>query len=714
MAPGVGEFDGEGAAAPPVAGPVARWDSARRTGPAPPRAGSEAVPDAGVTGRTGARDPDSGCGTARCTGAPAVESFGEPVRRSPAEAGRSGRAVARWPPGVSLPAGGGVPPSVRRTARCTGGVGAAAPLPIGALDAGPLPAAPAGGGLDGCAAARWTGGVPDGESLLAGAGGVGPLPPDGRAVGVVPMSGAVDAGLPPPCGAGARRTGSAAVPLSAGAAAGLPLPGWAGEPDGRVAARWTGGVPGAVPLLAGAGAGGLLVPVGRVVARWTGVVLSPGAVAAGVPPPDCRVPRPAGASAGVGPDGRTVARWTGGVSDPVPLFAGAGGVGLLPLDGRAVVRWTGGVPGAEPRLAGAGSVGLPAPDGRVAARWTGGVPGAVPRVPGAGAGGLLVPVGRAVVRWTGAPLSPGAVAAGVPPPGCRVPRPAGASAGAGPDGRVAVRWTGGVPDPAPLFAGAGAGVAGAPPSGRRTGDAGAVALPGAGVVPGADTARCTGAPVGAGAGVPEPRAGEAPPAGAEPGSARSASADEGAVPEEAVPEEAVPEEAVPEEAVPDDAVPDDAVPDGAGAVPVVRRLAGNARRCTAGDPDGALVSDCRGSGAAGGAGTGVTRTPREAGAGVLAGTAGDAVPAERARWTGAATDVADGVAAVGAGPGAADTPGLPGVPDAPPRALGAAPVGAVGAAAGDGASAGIARSGATGIRCTGGAPAGRARGVGEA
>ncbi|MEU5740259.1 hypothetical protein ABZ784_19995 [Streptomyces tendae] len=324
---------------------------------------------------------------------------------------------------------------------------------------------------------------------------------------------------------------------------------------------------------------------------------------------------------------------------------------------------------------------MPPLDGRVVARGAEGVPGAVPLLPGAGGEGLLPPVGRALARWTGVVLPLGAVAAGLLPPGCAVPRPAGASVEAGPDGWAAVRWTGGVPDAEPLFAGAG--VDGLPPSGRRTGDAGAVAspdAPGAGVVPGADTARWTGAPVGAGAGVTERWAGAAPPAGAEPGSARSASADEGAV------------------------------PDDAGADPVVRRLAGNARRCTAGDPDGALVSDCRGRGAAGGAGTGVTRTPREAGAGALAGTAGEAGPAGRARWTGAAAGAVDDVAAAGAGPDAA---GLPGVLDAPPRALGAEPVGAVGAVAVAGASAGIARSGATGIRCTGGAPAGRARGVEE-
>ncbi|MGW0015690.1 hypothetical protein ACWDVX_38815 [Streptomyces tendae] len=325
------------------------------------------------------------------------------------------------------------------------------------------------------------------------------------------------------------------------------------------------------------------------------------------------------------------------------------------------------------------------------ARWAGGVPGAVRLLAGAGGGGLPPPDGRVVARWTGGVLPLGAVAAGSLPPGCAVPRPAGASVGEGPDGRTAVRWTGGVPDAEPLCGGAGVG--GLPPSGRRTGDAGAVAspdAPGSGAVPGADTARWTGAPVGAGAGVTEPWAGEVLPAGVEswagealaagaaPGSARSASADE------------------------------DAVPDDAGADPVVRRLAGNARRCTAGDPDGALVSDCRGRGAAGGAGTGVTRTPREAGAGALAGTAGEAGPAERARWTGAAAGAVDDVPAVGAGPDAA---GLPGVLDAPPRALGAEPVGAVGAVVVAGASAGIARSGATGIRCTGGAPAGRARGV---
>ncbi|MFD5052491.1 hypothetical protein [Streptomyces tendae] len=337
---------------------------------------------------------------------------------------------------------------------------------------------------------------------------------------------------------------------------------------------------------------------------------------------------------------------------------------------------------------------MPPLAGRVVARWAGGVPGAVPLLAGAGVGGLPLPVGRVVAaRWTGVVLPLGAVAAELSPVGRWAPRPAGASVGEGPDGRTAVRWTGGVPGTEPPLAAAG--VDALPPSGRRTGDAGAVASPdasGAGVVPGADAARWTGAPVGAGAGVTEPWAGGVLPAGAEPwagevlaagaepGSARSASADEGAV------------------------------PDDAGADPVVRRLAGKVRRCTAGDPDGALVSDCRGRGAAGGAGTGVTRTPREAGADGLADTAGEAGPDERARWTGAAAGAVDDGAAVGAGPDAA---GLPGVLDAPPRALGAEPVGAVGALAVAGASAGIARSGATGIRCTGGAPAGRARGVEE-
>ncbi|MFH8534988.1 hypothetical protein ACH4GE_42250 [Streptomyces tendae] len=338
-APGVGEDDGEGAAVlpvggvpvpVPVAGSVAGRGSARRTGAVAPCAASEAVPDAGVTGRTGARGPDSGRDTARCTGAgaPLVVASGEPVRRSPAEAGRSDCAAARRVAGVSLPAGEGAPPSARRTARCTGGVEAAAPLPAGAVDAGPpLPAASAGADPAGRVVARWTGGVPGAVPLLAGAGVGGLLLPDGRAVvrwtgvavGVVPTSGAVAAGLPLPGGAGVRRTGlSAAVPLSAGVIAGLPLPGCAGEPAGRVVARWTGGVPGAVPLLAGAGVGGLLLPVGRVVARWTGVVLPLGAVVAGLLSPGRWVPRPAGASVGEGLGGWAAVRWTGGVPDAEP------------------------------------------------------------------------------------------------------------------------------------------------------------------------------------------------------------------------------------------------------------------------------------------------------------------------------------------------------------------------------------------------------------
>ncbi|MEU5740261.1 hypothetical protein ABZ784_20005 [Streptomyces tendae] len=332
----MGEDDREGAAVPPVggvavpvpvAGSVAGRGSAGRTGAVAPRAASEVVPDAGVTGRTGARGPDSGWVAARCTGAPVVVASGEPVRRSPAEAGRSGCAAARRVAGVPLPAGGGAPPSVRRTARCTGGAEAAAPLPAGAVDAGPLPVASAGAGPDGRVVARWTGGVPGAVPPWAGAGAGGLPLPDGWAVarwtgggaGAVPTSGAVAAGSPLPSGAGVRRTGLlAAVPESAGAVGGLPLPGCAGEPDGRVAARWAGGVPGAVPLLPGAGVGGLPLPVGRVVVRWTGVVLPPGAVAAGLPPPVGRwAPRPAGAS-DEGLDGWAAARWTGGVPDAEP------------------------------------------------------------------------------------------------------------------------------------------------------------------------------------------------------------------------------------------------------------------------------------------------------------------------------------------------------------------------------------------------------------
>ncbi|MEU1050775.1 hypothetical protein ABZ400_37390 [Streptomyces sp. NPDC005897] len=148
MAPaeGEGEGEGDGVAVLPVggvpgAGSVAGRGSAPRTG-ASPRAASEAVPDVGVTGRAGALGPDSGCGTDRCTGAPVVVC-GEPVRRSPAEVGRPGCAAARRGAGASVPAGGVVPPSVRRTARCTGGVEAVAPLPAGA-DAGPSPGRTAG------------------------------------------------------------------------------------------------------------------------------------------------------------------------------------------------------------------------------------------------------------------------------------------------------------------------------------------------------------------------------------------------------------------------------------------------------------------------------------------------------------------------------------------------------------------------------------------
>ncbi|WP_345635798.1 hypothetical protein [Streptomyces thinghirensis] len=158
-------------------------------------------------------------------------------------------------------------------------------------------------------------------------------------------------------------------------------------------------------------------------------------------------------------------------------------------------------------------------------------------------------------------------------------------------------------------------------------------------------AAVAGVPVGA-VGV---EAGPAPDgrAGAAPGSPRSPSGDEGAAPEES------------------------------GRAFVVRRLAGRARRCTAAGPDGALVRDCRGRGAADG--TGDTRTPRAAWAGALAGAADDAGPVARARWTGAA-------GAAGAVPGTVEG-----------EAVGPGADGAV--------AAGIARSGATGIRCTGAAPA---------
>ncbi|MYS71438.1 hypothetical protein GTY88_13540, partial [Streptomyces sp. SID5926] len=164
-------------------------------------------------------------------------------------------------------------------------------------------------------------------------------------------------------------------------------------------------------------------------------------------------PLPA-ASVGVRPDGRAAARCTGGIPAAEPLFAGAGVDGSLPSDGRAVARWAGGAVDVEPSpgvvAAGSPLAGCAGePDGRVAARWTGGVPGAVPLSAGAGVEGLPLADGRAVARWTGVVLSLGAVAAGLLPPGCAVPRPAGASVGAGPDGCTAVRWTGGVPGAEP-------------------------------------------------------------------------------------------------------------------------------------------------------------------------------------------------------------------------------------------------------------------------
>ncbi|MGW2176436.1 hypothetical protein ACWC1C_38500 [Streptomyces sp. NPDC001705] len=270
----------------------------------------------------------------------------------------------------------------------------------------------------------------------------------------------------------------------------------------------------------------------------------------------------------------------------------AGGVG-------GVAAGAVGVPADAP-LPGAGAARFGRGD---AARWTG-VPEGAPPV---GAGEVGLPEARVARCAGGAGGRPGVPDATPSPDGEDEPRTGALEAADSPEeagGREADRWTGGL---------AGVSVAAGPCCCGRT-------------------ARCTGDAGGATGGVaaasppesPGSGAGVAEPAGAEPGSARSPALDEGAVPEDF------------------------------GGASAVRRAEGRARRCTAGDPDGALVSGCRGRGGAGG--TGVTRTPRAACGEGFTGAADDADPVERDRWTGVAG--AAGAGDDGAGP--------------PPRALGAA------------------------------------------
>ncbi|MFD4258071.1 hypothetical protein ACFWR9_10675 [Streptomyces sp. NPDC058534] len=304
--------------------------------------------------------------------------------------------------------------------------------------------------------------------------------------------------------------------------------------------------------------------------------------------------------AGAGPD-RGTARWTGvpdAVLPPdgeeVPPWGGVAGVVGVPVDaplpgagaGRFdrgdTARWTG-VPEEAPP-----------PEGRVA-RCTGGSGG--PGVPEA----ALSPDGEGDLR-TGA-LDAAPSPEEVPPPEGRVARCTGGAGGPGvpeaalsPDGEADLRT--GALDAAPSPEEAG---------GRGTDRWTAGVSVAAGPCCCGRTARCTGGSGDAGgdAGVvaavspPDSGAGAAGPAGAEPGSARSPAPDEGAVPEDF------------------------------GGVSAVRRVEGRARRCTGGDPDGALVSGCRGRGGAGG--TGVTRTPRAACADGFTGAADEADPVERDR-----------------------------------------------------------------------------------
>ncbi|MFC8305640.1 hypothetical protein ACFUJV_03540 [Streptomyces olivaceus] len=781
----------EGAPAPPAGAA----STARCTGAGADGAGAGAVdPGAvgpwgvvvGVAGPVGA-DPDrDGDGdfagpeaaarrwTGGCAPAGAAERFGpldEPLAAGEGAAEREAPVVPPLPTGRAAGRAGSPPGAgaglTRATARWTGGGGA--------VPASRCPET--GAERSGCGTARWTGGTDAGG--VASADGDGAEEDgaeedgaDGAGNGVADAVRSAGRASVPETALGADRwTGRSFAAPSAGAGAGTDggvavAPGRGAaeagrgerEAEGPDSVRWTGGWP-VVPLCAGPGCGtarctgapdaGLLPGAGEgrlragpspglgraVAARWTGRPEASGGVAGRGAGVAAESPR-----AGAGPPPESpVAGWAG-----VPPFR-AGGL---------VVR--AGVPGVAASV-GAGLAPVAVPESREA-RWTG-----VPDEPAPSCAGSLlrragVP-GAAVPPDAGAPESRGARWTGVPD---EVPlSPAGAAArGAGRDGGTAERCTGGVAaGPSPLTRGARCtgvpdGVPRDPVSGAAPGRAAARCTGGPAGEPVAAggrccgrTARCAGASGAAAGGVegaagvpPERPAGEGLSAGAAPGSPRSPSADEDAVPDEAVPDEAVPDDAVPDDAVPDDAVPDEAVPDVSGAGLPVRRLAGRARRWTAGVPDGALVRACRGLGAAGG--TGVTCTPRAARTGGLAGAEDDADPAERARWTGVAEAAVDaaaedglgaevGVAGAGAGAGAPDAPPRAPAPREPPaapevrlaegetegvegeaaegegRAPGAGPVGAVGA----GASAGIARSGATGIRCTGAVPAPGASGV---
>ncbi|WP_432100513.1 hypothetical protein [Streptomyces sp. WAC 04229] len=642
----------------------------------------------GVLGRAAG----SGC---RCAGGGVGEGRCAAVGPSPVPGGRAAEGVPVRPllgagltgPTARWTGGAGVTGAGRVAARWTG-------VPLGAVRSGadgPRSVTPEGRSCG--AVLRWAG-VP------------GAVPPlvrvdsgEGDAVGV-------DVGVAVPLvrGAGlagveeARRSEPPVAPRSARDAGTARCTGRSPAPLGalpdRGTARCTGvggaaSVPGAdgvsppgreAPGPESAREGGSVRGCCSGTARRTGepVVVGSGAVA-DRRSPGSAAPAPragSGRVAGAGPD-RGTARWTG-VSDAVPPpdgeeapWAGVGGVPVgepLPAAGAGrfgrgdAARWTG-APDA-----------VPPPDGE-AAPW-GGEVGVAEGVGGVAAGAVGVPAGAPLPAAGAGRFGRGDAArwAGVP----EEAPPVGAGEAGLPEARVA-RCTGGaggvpgVPDAAPSpdceeEPRTGALEAGVPPEeagGRGTdrwtgGPAGESAA--AGPCCCGRTARCTGDAGGATGGVAaasppespeslETGAGAAGPAGAEPGSARSPALDEGAVPE-----------------------------DFAGAS-AVRRVEGRARRCTAGDPEGALVSGCRGRGGAGG--TGVTRTPRAACGEGFTGAADDvddADPVERDRWTGVAG--AAGAGADGAGPppralGAAEAPPLApgradGPADAPARAPGTA------------------------------------------
>ncbi|MEV5014156.1 hypothetical protein ACIGW1_15500 [Streptomyces sp. NPDC053780] len=641
---GVGE--GRWAAVGPSPVPVGR--AAEGVPVRPPLGAGLTGPTARWTGGAGAAGAGAvGVGrvTARWTGVPlgAVRSGADGVR-SVAPEGWSCGAVLRW---------AGVPGAVPPLAGVDSGEGDAVGVGVGVVDAVPLVL---GVGLAGVEEARRSeppvaprsardagtarctgrstaplGALPDrGTARCTGVCGAASVPgadgasPPGREA-PEPESAREGASVRGCCSGTARRPGEPVV-VGSGAVADRRSPGSAAPAPRAGSGR-----------VAGAGPD-------RGTARWTGV---PDAV----PPPDGEVVPWAGVggvpvgeplpAAGAGRFGRgDAARWTGGAPDAVPPPDGeeapwAGVAAEVGLAGPAevvggVAAGAVGVPAGAPLpAAGAGRFGR-----GDAARWTG-VPEEAPPV---GAGEMGLPEARVACCTGGAGGRPGVPDAVLSGDGEDELRTGGLEAAAAPEeagGRGTERWTGG---PAGVSVAAGACCCGR--TARCTGEGGDAGGAAGGVA-------ATSPPE-----APRPGAGAAGPAGAEPGSARSpALDDEGAVPEDFV---------------------------GASAV---RRVEGRARRCTAGDPDGALVSGCRGRGGAGG--TGVTRTPRAACGEGFTGAADDvddADPVERDRWTGVAGTAGAGDDGTGPPPralGAAAAPPLApgradGPADAPARAPGTA------------------------------------------